>query len=195
MVDVVRTFRRGKKFDRGGDEFDDLVEATRTRGAQKRLELGEGQFDGIQVRTVRRQEAQGRAGRFDRPLHLALLMGRQIVRDHDVAWAEPGHQYLLGVGKKRGVVDGAIEHGGHRHAVDPQASNQGVGLPVAAGREITEPRAAGTPAVAAEQVGRDAALIKKDELRCIAERLALTPPATRRDNIRSALLGGVYRFF
>jgi hypothetical protein len=54
------------------------------------------------------------------------------------------------------------------------------------------PRAA---AVAADQVGGDAAFINENVLPNITERLRLTPPAPLSGDVGPALLVGVYGFF
>ncbi len=55
--------------------------------------------------------------------------------------------------------------------------------------------AAGAAAIPAQQVGGHAALIEKDVLAHIAERLPGLPLATRRRDIRATLFVGVYCFF
>ena len=62
-------------------------------------------------------------------------------------------------------------------------------------RVILQARAAGTPAVAPQQVGRHAAFIEEDVLAHVAQRLPRPPLAARRGDIRPTLFVGVYRFF
>jgi hypothetical protein len=70
-----------------------------------------------------------------------------------------------------------------------------VHLPVTAGRVIAEPGAAGTPAIAADHIGRDPALVEKDVLVDIAKRQPGAPPAAFSDDVGPALFVGVNRFF
>ena len=60
---------------------------------------------------------------------------------------------------------------------------------------IAEPGAAQTAAVAPQQIRRHAALIEKDVLAHIAERLPRPPLAARGHDIRPTLFVGVYGFF
>ena len=66
---------------------------------------------------------------------------------------------------------------------------------MAARRVIVQARAARAAAIASQQVGGDAALIKKDILAHIAQGLPRLPVPAGRGDIRPALFVGVYRFF
>ena len=60
---------------------------------------------------------------------------------------------------------------------------------------ITQARAAGTAAIAPQQIRRDAAFIEKDVLPHVAQRLPRPPLPAGRGDVRPTLLVGVYRFF
>jgi hypothetical protein len=60
---------------------------------------------------------------------------------------------------------------------------------------VTEARPARAAAVAAQQVRRHAAFIKKHVLPEIAERLPLAPATPFSGDVGAALFVGVYRFF
>jgi hypothetical protein len=60
---------------------------------------------------------------------------------------------------------------------------------------IAQAGATWAAAVAAQQIGGDAAFIEKDVLAPIAKRLAVAPPLARQDDVRPTLFVGVYRFF
>ena len=60
---------------------------------------------------------------------------------------------------------------------------------------ILEAGAAGTAAVAPQEIGRHAAFIEEDVLAHVAERLPRPPLPAGRGDIRPALFVGVYRFF
>lgn len=172
-----------------------MIEAARSRGTAKGLEFRKRQFDGIEIRTVGRQEPESRAHAFDGRLDLRLFMAREIVEDDDVAGPQRRHQHLLDIGQKRGIVDRAVEHGGRGEAVDAQAGDHRVGLPMAAGRVIPEPDPAGTPTIAPQQVRGDARLVDEDVGARVVYRLGVLPVPARRGYVRTALLVGVYRFF
>ena len=195
MPDEVQALQRRKQLQRDRDEFDDLVEVARSRGTHESLQLRKRQFNGIEVRTVGRQEAQLRAGLFDRDLHGGLFVHRQVVEDDDIARPQRRHEDLLDVCEKRRIVDRSIEDGGRRQSVDPQARDDGVRLPMAAGGVIPQPHATRAPPVAAQEIRRDARFIDEDIGARIVERLRILPPAARGGDVRPALFVGVYGFF
>lgn len=195
MAHEVEAFLRREEAERDRDQLDDLVEAPRSRRAQKRFQLRKREFDRIEIRTVGRQEPEVRPDAFDRDLDFWLLVHGQVVEDHDVPWSERRHEDLLDVREKRGIVDRAIEDGRRVEAVDAQGSDDRVGLPMAARRVVAQPQSPKAPPVAAQQVGRDARFIDEDVLAGIVERQPVLPPAPRGRNIRAPLFVGVYRFF
>jgi hypothetical protein len=60
---------------------------------------------------------------------------------------------------------------------------------------IAQPHTAETAPVAAQQIGRDAALIDEDVLPRVAERQPLAPTASLSGDVGAPLFVGVYRFF
>ena len=159
MPDEVEALSGREELQRDRHQLDDLVEGARSRRSQKGLQLRKREFDRIAVRTVGREKAHARADRFDRRLHFRLLVHREVVEHHDIATPERGDQYLLDVGEKRGIVDRAVEDRGRAHAVDTQRRHHRVRLPMAVGRVIPKAEAAGTAAVATEQIRRHARFI------------------------------------
>jgi hypothetical protein len=195
MSDVVPTFGRRVTGERGGDEGGDLIKAARPRCAQERFEFGEGEFDGIEVRAVGRQESEVCAGGLDRGPHLGLFVHRQVVEDDDVTRAQRRPQDLLDVGQEARIVDGAVKDRRRGQAIRPQPDDHRVRLPVTARRVIVEARAPETPPIATKEVGRDATFIEKDVLTRIAKRQPISPPAAVRGDVSAPLLVGVDRFF
>lgn len=119
MPDEVEAFPRCEELQRDGHQLDDLIEITRARGSQKRLELCKRELDRIEVRTVGRQESEVRAHALDRDLDLRLLVHRQVVEDDDVPRAQRRDEHLLDIGEERRIVDRPVEDGGRAHAIDP----------------------------------------------------------------------------
>lgn len=195
MPDVVGALVRHEEFERGGQQFTDVVKRPWAEGAIERLQFGERLFDGIEVRTVGREKAQPRAGVFDGGAHLGLFVGREIVEDDDIARPERRHEDLLDVRAERLIVDRAIEHGGGGQRRRTEGGDDGVRLPVAAGRVIRDAGATRTPGVQPEQVGGDARLIDEDKVPRIVERDRRAPLAAIRRDIRASLFVGVYAFF
>jgi hypothetical protein len=195
VSDVVPTLGRREKRERGSRERSDVVEAARSRGTQERFQFRERHLDRIEVGTVGRQKSDLRAGSFDGRAHVWLFVDGEIVEYNDIASPKCRGQHLLHVGKKTVVVDGPIEHGRRRDPVGPQRGDNRVRLPMTAGCVIAYAHAATTAAVAAQQIGRDAAFIEKDVLPGIAQRQPVAPAAPLSDDVRAPLFVGVYRFF
>jgi hypothetical protein len=70
-----------------------------------------------------------------------------------------------------------------------------VGLPMPAWRVIAQADAARTASVSPQQIRRDARFVEEDVGAGVVQRLGVLPVPTRRRNVRTPLLGGVYRFF
>ncbi len=122
-------------------------------------------------------------------------MRDQVIQHHDIARLQRGHQHLLDVRAKRGVVDGAIEDGRRGKRRGAERRHQRVRLPVATGGVVPNSRAAQAAGVATDQIGGHAGFVDEDILPRIVERLRLVPvPAGGRD-IRASLFVGVDRFF
>ena len=102
---------------------------------------------------------------------------------------------MLDVGEEARVIDRPVEDGGRPESLDAEGGDDGMGVPVPEGRVIAQTRAAGTPTVASEQIGRDAAFVEEDVLGAVAQRLSDLPLSPRRDDIRPTLFVGEYRFF
>jgi hypothetical protein len=126
---------------------------------------------------------------------LGLLVDREVVEHHDIARPQRGHQYLFDIGEETRTINGAIEDRGRAQPLEAKRGDDRVRLPVTARRVIAEPRAARTPAVAPQQISRDAAFIEKDVLPQVAQRQPLAPLATLNDDVGTALFVGVDRFF
>jgi hypothetical protein len=120
---------------------------------------------------------------------------REVVEHDDIAGSQCGDQHLFDVGEETRTIDRPIEDRGGAQARQTQGQDHGVRLPVAAGRVVGDPQAARAPAVAPEEIRRHAALIEKDVLPHIAERLPLAPVAPLSGDVGASLFVGVYRFF
>ncbi len=195
MSDVVLTFGWCEERERGRGERGDVVEGARSGSPHERFQLRERHLDRIEVRAVGREKSDVRARGFDGRAHLGLFMDGEIVEHHDITALERRDQHLLHVGPKAGVVEGPIEHGRRREPVGLQRRDDRVRLPMPAWRVIAQPHPAETAPVAAQQIGRDAALIDEDVLPRVAERQPLAPTASLSGDVGAPLFVGVYRFF
>ena len=58
--------------------------------------------------------------------HLGLLVDGQVVEHDDIPGAERGHEDLLDIGEKTGVVDRAVKDGRRRQPLEPQRGDDRV---------------------------------------------------------------------
>ena len=195
MPDEIPAFHWGTEVKRTREERDDLVEVARSRGAKERLQFRKRELDRIEIRTVGREELQPRAALLDGRAHLGLLVRREIVEHDHIARAKRRCEDLLDIREERRVIDRAIKDGWRVESVEPQRDDDGMRLPVTAGRVIAQARPARAAAIAAQQIRRDPALVEKQILPHVTERLHVRPVPTRRGDIRPALFVGVYGFF
>ena len=172
-----------------------MVEAPRSRRSHECFQLCKGLLDGIEVRTVGRQEAESCAGPFNRGLDLRLFVHRQVVEDDDVAGMQRRHKDLFDVREERRVINRAIEHGGSGEFVDAQPRHDRVRLPMAVRRIVAQPDAARTASVATQQISGDTGFVDEDVGARVVQRLRVLPAPPRRGDVRPSLLVGVYGFF
>ena len=195
MPHEVRAFGGAAQPEGGGEELTHLVEGPRPRRAEEGLELRKREFNRIEVRTVRRQEADRGADLFDRRAHRGLFVERQVVEDHEVVAAERGHEDLLDVGEKTRIVERPIEDRWRRQPLQPERREDRVRLPVAERGVIDQSLAARAAAIPPQQIRRHATLVEKHEPLRIDRGHRGAPLVPGGDDVRPALLGGVDRFF
>jgi len=138
---------------------------------------------------------QAGAACFHGRLHLRLLVGREVVENDDIARLERGREDLFDIGDKRRIIHRPIEDRRCHETMQAQGGDDRVGLPVTARRVIAQSRPAWTPPVATQQIGGHAALVEKEVLTDVAERLHARPLPAGRGDVRSALFVCVYGFF
>jgi len=195
MSDEIPAFLRRAQLERDRGELDDLVEAARSRRPQKRFQLRKRELDRIEIRTIGWEELQPRTALLDGGSHVGLFVRCEIIEHDHIARLKRRGEDLLDIRQERRVIDRPVKDGGRLEAVEPQGDDNGVRLPVTARRVIAEARAAWAASIPAQQIRRDAALIKKEVLPHITERLHARPVPPRRSDIRPALFVGVYGFF
>jgi hypothetical protein len=195
VTGVVRAFVRREETEGDGDQVADLVKVARPGRPQERFELGEREFDRIEIRTVGREESQLCARGFDHPPDVGLLVRGQVVEDDHIAAAQRRDQDLFDVGEEGRTVNRPIEDRRRVHALQSQRRDDGVHLPMTTRGVIAQAGPARTAPVAADQIRGDAAFVNEHILAKIAERLRLAPPAPVSGNVWSSLFVGVYGFF
>ena len=195
MANVICAFSGCEEPQSRRDQLADLIETAWARRAKKRFQFGKGLFDRIEVGTIWRQESEVRARRFNRGANLGLLVDREIVQHDDIARAEQRHQHLFNVGAERRRIHRPIEDRGGGEPVEAQAHDDGVRLPVAAGRVVLQTGPARAASIPTQQIRCHATFIEKDVLAHIAQRLPRPPLAAGGGDVRPALFVGEYGFF
>jgi hypothetical protein len=195
VPDVVSALGHREELEGIAHERCDTIECPGSRRSEERLELGERLFDRIKVGTVRRQKPDVRADGFNRRADLRLFVHHEVIEDDDIARAERRHQNLFDVGEKADIVDRAIEDRRSADPVDRQRGDHRRRLPMTAGRVVVQPDAPRAATVAAQEIGRDTALVQKDVLAGVVQRQRVTPRAALRGDVRPSLFVGVYGFF
>jgi len=195
MPHEIEAFPRREELECDREQGDDLVEAAWSGGAEERFQFRKGEFDRIEIRTVRRQKPEAGAHAFDRGLHLRLFVHRQVVEDHDVARAQGGHEHLLDVREKGGIVDRPVEDCRRRQAVDAECRDNGLSLPMPTGGVIAETQPTRRAAISTQEIGGDPGFVDEHIGARIVQRQRVLPAAARRRHIRTPLFVGVYGFF
>lgn len=195
MPDEIPTLLRRTQLQRDREELDDLIEAARPRRAEESFQFGECEFDRIEVGTVGRQELEARAARFHGCPYVGLFVRREIVEHDHISGLERGREDLFDIRQERRVIDRSIKDRRRVEAVETQRHDEGVRLPVTAGRVIAEARAARAAAIPAQQIGCDAALVEEEILADVAQGLNASPLTACGRDVRPTLFVGVYGFF
>lgn len=92
-----------------GQGRDQAFVSSRRLPPQMRFEFGKGQFDGIEVRTVRRQVPQLDAPGLEQRRNALHFVRREIVQNEDVPGLQAGQEHLLEVGQEDLGVHRAID--------------------------------------------------------------------------------------
>ena len=116
---------------------------------RKAFSFSEGLFDGIEVWTVGREEAERGARGFNGGANGGLLMDRQVVEHDHVAGPQRRHEDLVDIRDERVGIDRAVEDARGGEPLQAQRRDHRVRLPLATGRVIVEAGAAGTAAIPA----------------------------------------------
>ena len=183
---------RTESCNQGGLE---IIEGAGRRLAQVGFELGEGQFNRIEIGTVRWQVANAGSLSRNEFFDVLDLVGREVVEDDGVARAQLRTEHMLKIGGEDIGIDGAFDQ---ERGLDPfmtQGGDKGGGLPMTvrdgAGTTLSHKAAS----VTAGHLGIEARLVDKDQPSGVPVRLALPPTRSGRLNVGPILLGGARRFF
>ena len=179
----------------GAEQGPERVDGPASSGPDDGFQLCKAQFNRVEIWTVRWQIPKRGAGAFDERLHALDVMRGEVVRDHDVAGLERGHQDLFDVGQKGVAVHRAIDDAGGRQAGDPQARDEGARLPAGHWRVVMDADPVRAAAIAPEQIRRDARFIEEDQARGIQRRRRALPRLPGRGDVGPIVFGRAHRFF
>ena len=193
MGEVVATFGGAEAVQQRPDPLPRRLHGPFGRVTEQGFELGEDLFNRVEIRGVRRQEAQGGPHPLKGRPHGRTLVAAQIVHNDDIAGGEGRQQTLFDIGQEAGAVERAIEDTRSGNPVVAQRRHQGQRVPVAVGAGGAQPLAPGTAAMAAGHVGLGPGLIQEHEPARIKLALLALPPAP--GDVRPLLLGGHQAFF
>lgn len=159
------------------------------------LHFGEDHLDRIEVGTVRRQEQQLSAGRFDGAADGRDLMDGKVVHDDDVIQPQHGDEDLLYIGDEQLGIDRTVEHVGCDHAVLTYTADEARRLAVTMRHSGDQTLTDGRSSVRPGHVGLDRSLVEKDQAPWFQAGLAIAPCRPSLSDIRTVLFGGVERLF
>ena len=142
MPEIVPTFVGAEALETVAEQRPERLDGPAAGRADDGFQLGEAEFDGVEIGAVRRQIQEGRAGARNRGAHTGDLVDVEVVRDDEVPGVERGDENLFDVCQKAGAVNGAIEDAGRGQASDAERREERTGLRPRAGRVVVYPRAA-----------------------------------------------------
>lgn len=145
------------------DGVDEAVEGSGADASEVGLELCEGHFDGIEVRTVWREEEEPAASVLQGCRCCGVLVGAEIVEDDDGSGFEQRRELGLNICGEGGPVHGAFDDPGRDEGVGGQPCDESLGAPFAEGRCGREALAPWRAAAQAGQIGLDRGLVDEDQ--------------------------------
>ncbi len=127
------------------------------------FDLGEGLFDGIEVRRIGGQEPQPRVRLRDHVPDGFRFVASQIVHDDDVTRIQHGHELLAYIGTEALSIDWSIKNTGRGQFAVAQGSHEGQCTLMSMRGIAAQAFALGAPATDWRHIGLDPGLINKDE--------------------------------
>lgn len=194
MTDVVAAFFGGEEAEGAADKVPESVDGSGLSLPQQFFEFGESHLDRIEIGAVGRQEQQARAGTGDEARRFVVLMARQVVEDHRVAFAQNGDENLLDIGEEALGVDRSVEHKGGNQPLAGEASKKRRRLPMTIWGIADGACADVGPGVATRHRGRRPGLVEENQPAAEA-RLSTSPRFPALSDVGTMLFAGVHGFF
>ena len=172
-----------------------IIQGAGRRLTQVGFEFGEGQFNGVEVRAVRRQVADTHTASREQPGDVLDFVGGKVVQDERVTLAQLRTEHVFKISRENLGIDGSFNQKGGFDAFMAQGGNEGGTLPVAVrngtGTTLTDL----TATVQAGQPGVQTRFVDKHQPADIPVGLLSAPKCPGGFNVRPILLGGARRFF
>lgn len=178
-----------------GDGGDQVFQGSCRRPSQMRFKFGKGQFDGIEIRAVRRKVAKLDVLGLQKRRHALNFVRGQIVQNQRVSGLKAGNEHLLEIDQEDLTIHRAIDQKRGSDLFLTQRRQKGRALPMAVRYRAHASFTAGAATVQAGQLGVKASFVNKDQTRCIPIRLLPPPKGACTLNVGPVLLGGARRFF
>lgn len=194
MTDVVGAFFGGKEAESAADEVPEGIDGSSLGLSQQLLEFGEGHLDRIEIGAVGRQEQEPRTGTGDETRGRFILMARQIVEDHRVAFAQRGDEDLLDIGEEALGVDRPVEHKRRYQPLAGQDGKERRRLPMSMRRMAQGACADIGPGVTTRHRRRRPGLVEEDQPTAKAG-LRASPRLSALNDVGAILFAGVHGFF
>ena len=191
----VLDFLRGDEIDELADGAPEAFDGPLGGLSQKRLEFGEGIFDGIEIGTVGREVEKACAHGFDQLTHFRPFVAGQIVHDDDVALAQFRDEDLVDVSLESETVDGSVDDKRRDEAAQRQGSNEGRGFPMSVRNADPQALTARSATVTARHVGGGPGLVDEDQALGVEIELPFEPGLALLRDVGAALLGSVRGLF
>ena len=109
MLKEIRAVLWKEGLERGNEMSQKSVESATGSGAQISFEFGEGQFDRIEIGTVRWKVNDFGPAALDGGRNRGAFVGREIVGDDNIAWRQSRAQAVLDIGGESRPIHGAVE--------------------------------------------------------------------------------------
>lgn len=158
------------------------------RLSQQCLQFRECLLDGVEIRTVWRQEHQPRTGGLDQRLCRRAFVAGKVVEDDDVTWFQCRDKHLADIGLEPRAIDRPIDDQRRNHSGVAQARDQRRRLAVTVRDCHPQPLTFGASSVGARHIGRRPCFIDEDEAGRIKIELLVKPTLALLQNVRTALL-------
>jgi hypothetical protein len=156
--------------------------------ANQPLELGKHQFDGIHVRTVRRQVNESCACCFDGLPHPGYFVGGQVVHHDNVAIQQRWRELLSHVPEEHLPIDRSIYNQRSRQAGSSQSSQERCRFPMSVRHGLDNTLTSRRSTPQSREIGFHPRFVEKNESLWVEPRLLDAPRRPTRGDVWPILL-------